>query len=442
MIPEPRSIRPAAVAGTFYPAEPISLRRQVLTWLAAKTTPTEGRVQAIIAPHAGYVYSGDLCGLAYASTTPDPDRLWLLGPSHHRALPDCSGLSASGMATPLGTHPVDPETQSWPTDDEAHRPEHCLETQLPFVSVRWPALPVIPLLTPWRDDPELAIRLERRLRPKDLLAVSSDLSHFLPDAEARRTDRATARAIETLDPEGVRSRDACGWVAIRTLLRIARRRGWRVERLGLHNSSRANGDTARVVGYGAWRFIAPETEDLRLLHIARQAIEDVLDNRDSPPPHHLPESLLTPGAAFVTLRIDGELRGCIGSLTAHRPLAEDVRHNAIAAAFEDPRFPPLSRREFERTTLEISILSPPEPFPVRDEADLLSHLRPGIDGLILEDATHRATFLPSVWEELPAPRDFLRQLKHKAGLPADHDTRLLRFHRYTTRIIPTTARSL
>jgi AmmeMemoRadiSam system protein A len=137
-------------------------------------------------------------------------------------------------------------------------------------------------------------------------------------------------------------------------------------------------------------------------------------------------------STFVTLHLDGQLRGCIGSLEAHRPLAEDVAANAFAAAFRDPRFPPVSRAEAARLALEISVLSPAEPMHFRSEADLLAQLRPGIDGLILSDLGRRGTFLPSVWSQLPAARDFLVHLKHKAGLPADHWSATLSVERYTT----------
>ncbi len=139
------------------------------------------------------------------------------------------------------------------------------------------------------------------------------------------------------------------------------------------------------------------------------------------------------GATFVTLTQNGRLRGCIGSLEAHRPLATDVAENALAAAFRDPRFAPLGKDEFPRTRVEVSLLTPPEPFPVADEADALARLRPGIDGLILSYGRRRATFLPQVWESLPDARQFIAQLKLKAGLPADFWHEQLTLARYGVR---------
>ncbi len=144
-----------------------------------------------------------------------------------------------------------------------------------------------------------------------------------------------------------------------------------------------------------------------------------------------PSILQAPRASFVTLQINTQLRGCIGTLEAFRPLIEDVAENAFAAAFRDPRFPPVSEKEFKQLDYHISILSPSEPIEVKSENDLLNKLRPGIDGLVLEEGGRRGTFLPSVWESLPSPRQFLAQLKVKAGLPADYWSDNIKVKRYT-----------
>ncbi|MBI3775772.1 MAG: AmmeMemoRadiSam system protein A [Gammaproteobacteria bacterium] len=140
-------------------------------------------------------------------------------------------------------------------------------------------------------------------------------------------------------------------------------------------------------------------------------------------------------ASFVTLELDNNLRGCIGTLEAKRAVVEDVAHNAFAAAFDDPRFAPLTAEEFARLALHISVLSPPELMTVDSEQDLQRQLRAGIDGLILDDGRHRGTFLPSVWESLPEPRDFIRRLKLKAGLPETTWSKSIKVLRYTTESI-------
>jgi len=149
-----------------------------------------------------------------------------------------------------------------------------------------------------------------------------------------------------------------------------------------------------------------------------------------------PAPLRTLRASFVTLQCDGRLRGCIGSLEALYPLLDDVARNAYAAAFEDPRFPALTPPEFDRIDIHISVLSTPESLRFSTEAELLAQLRPRIDGVVLQDGMRRGTFLPSVWEQLPRPEEFLRQLKLKAGLPADYWSSTLVAKRYTVESMP------
>jgi AmmeMemoRadiSam system protein A len=175
-----------------------------------------------------------------------------------------------------------------------------------------------------------------------------------------------------------------------------------------------------------------------LLDVARDAIREGLHSGRPwlPDPLEYADALRELRATFVTLRRDGDLRGCIGGLEAVRPLVIDVAHHAFAAAFNDPRFPPLEVPEFDALEVRVSILSPPEPVVFASEADLAAKLRPGVDGLILEDGLQRGTFLPAVWENLPQPSDFLRELKRKAGLAPDHWSDAIRVRRYTVESIP------
>jgi len=150
---------------------------------------------------------------------------------------------------------------------------------------------------------------------------------------------------------------------------------------------------------------------------------------------HYPENLQKMGASFVTLEIQKQLRGCIGTLEAYRPLVVDVAMHAVNAAFQDPRFSPLTEIEFAQIDLHISVLSPSEPISFHSEADLLCQLRPQIDGLILTADTYRATFLPAVWESLPDKKEFLKHLKMKAGLPPDYWSTSIKIERYTVELI-------
>src|SRR3989338_1257107 len=166
-----------------------------------------------------------------------------------------------------------------------------------------------------------------------------------------------------------------------------------------------------------------------LLPIARAAISRVLDV-----PHTADETapwLAEHGACFVTLTQNGELRGCIGTLQAHRPLLADVKSNAVSAAMHDPRFMPLSAEELDITTVEISLLSPTTAMDVRDEADALAQMRPNVDGILFEYGRYRSTFLPQVWEQLPQPRQFMAHLRRKAGLPDDFWEEGVKLSRYT-----------
>lgn len=166
-----------------------------------------------------------------------------------------------------------------------------------------------------------------------------------------------------------------------------------------------------------------------LTQLARASIARALGEPVDEPPR--PDWLKAPGAVFVTLTRNGELRGCIGSLEARRSLEEDVVENARMAAFGDPRFAPLTRAELNDTRVEVSVLSHAEPIRFSDEEDALKQLRPGVDGVILEYGRHRATFLPQVWQQLPEPREFMAHLKRKASLPADFWADGVRLYRYT-----------
>jgi AmmeMemoRadiSam system protein A len=173
-----------------------------------------------------------------------------------------------------------------------------------------------------------------------------------------------------------------------------------------------------------------------LLALARDAIAARFGAASRSPaaaPPEMKEMLDTRGATFVTLTQDGRLRGCIGSLEAHRPLRLDVCENAVAAAFRDPRFAPLRAEELQRTRVEVSLLSTPEPLPVEGEDDLLRKLRPGDDGVIFRVGARRATFLPQVWEQLPTAREFMAHLKEKAGFPADYWSDEVSIERYHVR---------
>ena len=182
------------------------------------------------------------------------------------------------------------------------------------------------------------------------------------------------------------------------------------------------------------------TEEQRqaLLKIASESIAHGLEHGipKMPDTASLDPALGEIRATFVTLELRGNLRGCIGTLEAQLPLAEDIARNAFQAAFRDPRFAPMTREEFKDLDIHISVLSPSEPIIFESEKDLLEKIRPGVDGLVLEDGWHRGTFLPSVWEDLPDKEDFLNHLKMKAGLQPSYWSNTISIHRYTTEYFP------
>ena len=264
-----------------------------------------------------------------------------------------------------------------------------------------------------------------------LLVISTDLSHYLSYDQARAVDRATVAAILRLDDD-LGHEQACGATPLAGALLAARAHGLAPRLLDLRNSGDTAGDRSRVVGYAALAFEPHDaTLGAALIERARNAIASELGLPVAAETVH--DALAAPGATFVTLRRRGELRGCVGTLVAERPLADDVRHHAVAAAFGDTRFEPLSASEFADLEVEVSLLEPMQPLPAANEADARQALRPGIDGLLLEWRERRATFLPQVWEQLPSPREFLAALKAKAGLPRDFWAADLKLSRYGVR---------
>jgi AmmeMemoRadiSam system protein B len=247
----------------FYPADPGELRSVVLDLLAnAVVKPKLGRIQAVIAPHAGYAYSGPVAAGAFAALRPEQhwvERVVVIGPAHTVYARGVFAPSVSAFATPFGDIPIDAAavqaiagSPDVVIDDGPHRREHSLEVELPFLHVVLGPVPIVPLVVGSARPIAVAEILGRLWHPGTVIVVSSDLSHYLPYEEARRRDSRTADAIERFD-EGAISLDcACGALPVRGLLIEAKRRGLSIDRLDLRNSGDVAGDRNRVVGYGAW----------------------------------------------------------------------------------------------------------------------------------------------------------------------------------------------
>jgi hypothetical protein len=380
------------------------------------------------------MYSGQVAARAYDELAPARGvvkRVVLFGPSHYVAGRGLAVPLCDYFETPLGHIPVDREALRSLADlkqvvpsDPAHAQEHSLEVQLPFLQKVLGEFSLVPVSAGAATTEEVAEVLERLWGgPETLIVISTDLSHYHAYDEARRIDGATLGRIQELATD-LSHEEACGATALNGFLHLCRGKGLQVLQLAACNSGDTAGGKAKVVGYASLAVFdrpgpAVNAAGRELIEIARGAIANGLGLSSVPVKrNHLPW-LLQPGASFVTLTKDGELRGCIGSLQATRPLGQDVASNARAAAFEDPRFPKLTRDEWASCAVEVSLLSTPKPIRFADEADLLAQIRAGEDGLILECEGKRATFLPQVWEGLPDKRQFLAALLGKAALPAD-----------------------
>lgn len=431
----PLRIRPAAVAGTFYPAKAHELRAVVKTMLAAAEDNTSPP-KAIIVPHAGYIYSGTTAARAYASllnTKQQIKRVILLGPAHRVYVKGMALSTASAFATPLGNISIDieavnrikhlPQVQLF---DEAHMQEHSLEVQLPFLQLSLDRFTLLPLVVGETTPAEVAEVLDLLWGGDEtLIVISSDLSHYHDYTSSQRIDRATSAAIEKLDFEQIAPEQACGCRPMSGLLYIARQRRMQVNRLGLCNSGDTAGSRDRVVGYGAWslhekQMLALEQRQ-QLTGIARQSIERgfITDQPLKIDVNNYSGELCETRASFVTLKINNQLRGCIGTTEAIEPLVASIANSAFNAAFRDPRFAPLNIDEYEKIELSISVLTPQQPIAFNNETELLRQLRAGRDGLTIKKDAHKATFLPAVWESIPNANNFLTQLKLKAGIKAD-----------------------
>ena len=433
------TVQPAGVAGLFYPADAGQLIAEVDTCLA-KASPPDLTPKAVIAPHAGHIYSGDIAGAAYkllSRRRGEIKRAIVLGPTHRMPVRGLALSAADAWETPLGRIAVDAEARY----DLARQPgvtvaaepfegEHSLEVQLPFIQRALGDIEVLPILVGDAPVAQVSDTLARLWGgPETAIIVSSDLSHFHDYATAAGKDAETAAGIERLDFKVCEGHRACGFFPISGLIDQAQRRDLRVTALDVRNSGDTQGDKSRVVGYGAFAFEPaqtarlPEAQRRTLLDLAREVVRQGIATGKPPRitvPADLPRTLLAQRATFVTLTIGGELRGCRGSVAPHRSLLHDVAENAWNSAFGDPRFPAVAAHEFDQLEVEISILSSPRRLVAETEADLVRALAPDVDGLILREGGRQGLFLPSVWTQVPHPMRFVRQLKIKAGLRPDY----------------------
>lgn len=446
------TVRSPAVAGTFYPKDQ-QLLIDAVDNLLTEDSSEQPCPKVIIAPHAGYIYSGSVAAAAYrrlANRSQDITRVVLLGPSHKVAFQGIAASSAAKFSSPLGEIPLAVETikilaamKSIVMLDQAHAQEHSLEVHLPFLQRALGAFELVPLVVGNANKQAVAELLEKLWGGDEtLIVISSDLSHYHDYAEAQRLDSATSEKILTLQ-DNLNGKEACGCKPLNGLLYLAAREGMKIEQIALKNSGDTAGSKDRVVGYGSYVINAGKLERKQhdyslaqrqcMLQMARDVILQRFKGNNNLEINlqHYPAILLENKASFVTLNIAGVLRGCIGSLTARRPLIIDIINNAQAAAFQDPRFKALTLEEFQEVDIHISVLTEAQLMNVNSRAELLAQLQPGIDGLILKENGKSSTYLPSVWEKISDPQIFVNELRRKAGLDPqgwDESTEVFRYH--------------
>jgi MEMO1 family protein len=447
------AVRLPAVAGSFYPADSLTLAVMVDSLLDCAPCPSfRGAVIAGIVPHAGYVFSAATAACFYATIRGRSfDTVVLIGPAHTMAFQGFSVFGGDAWETPLGRVPVDTAMarrilQGHPSAiccDAAHAQEHSLEVQLPFLQRSLePGFSILPVLVCSADADELAYMAELILAEacgkRVLVIASSDLSHY-PDLEtASRTDSATVAWIRTGDVEGFLSATIpsrtppgvetflCGRLPVAVLMTYAGLYpGMQPMVLGMTTSAEASGDSTRVVGYAAVGFMSEETSPseweisqdgcARLLSIASESAGAAVLGEAYSLPSNLEGELELPRGAFVTIREGGELRGCIGLVRPVLPVAEAVAMMGRSAALEDPRFPPILPEELPMLEFEVSVLTPLQILEDWRE------VRIGTDGLMIVDAGGASgLLLPQVAVEQGWDRDrFLEGVCAKAGLPAD-----------------------
>jgi len=448
------TIRQPVWAGLFYQADPAALAQTIdrITRKANKTRihiPRDKHLRAIVMPHAGYIYSAWTA--AHAAQVLKADRytkVILLGPDHRLGFNNAAICDVDAYATPLGKinlHADIAKLRQYPDLFQmlsvSQDKEHSLEVILPFLQSYLDTFKLVPVMIGRGDTLRIANVLDAIIDSQTLLVVSSDFSHFLPYAEAVARDRETIDEIINLRPEKLVRTDnrACGKNPLIILTDIARRHAWQPLLLHYSNSGDTAGDPSRVVGYAAIAYFGdppmkysktavPQFSNAQGQALVKLARHTIMKKLRVQPPETATQNLIQSlkkdcfklhNGTFVTLTINGQLRGCIGNLTTTEDVLQGVKQNAANAAFHDPRFTPLSIDELERIAIEISILTQPQPVAFRDGQDLIQKLRAHVDGVIIRKGPARATFLPQVWEQLPRPEDFLGHLCMKAGLPSD-----------------------
>ncbi len=442
-------------AGSFYPESPDELNNLLESFKEIQTFDYKSK--AIIVPHAGYVYSGHAAMAAFQHLEAS-ENFFIIAPSHHEDFNNIALPEFTYFETPLGNIEVNNKliaeiAEKFPSivADEVFENEHSIEVQLPFIQNLFmphkqnavdfvknlkklgKKIRIVPILV-GNCDYRLISDLISTYWENSSFIISSDLSHYYTQQQCRQIDTYTATVIETGRIEFLEPQQACGLIGIKGLVDFANNNECAMIRAEMYNSGDISSDKDKVVGYGSWFMYEDSRNDFietyfskYVLKVAKASIIASI-NQEEFIPHKIPAVLTQFGASFVTLKLNGELRGCIGSVYPTKPLILDIIDNAKNAAFQDPRFEPLTVEELEGLEISVSILSAIERIDFKDERDLLSKIHP--HGVILVERDKRAVYLPVVWEQLPDKEIFLNSLKEKAGLPPNYFSRTIEAYKF------------
>lgn len=443
-------IKRAVAAGRFYTGKTDELQQQLTFFNEENRTDYEYTTRAVIVPHAGYYYSGQLASEGFQYLNKNAKNIFIIAPAHYLPFHGLALSDFEQWATPIGDVFVNQEINKELIKkfdcryiNDAYLEEHSVEVQVPFIQKNLPDAKIIPILVGSADITRVTDIINHYWKnPENAFVISSDLSHFYETKDARAIDNKTAEMIETKFMEQFNPNQACGSTGVQALVHFASQKNYSLIRVGLKNSGDVTGDTKRVVGYGSWILYEGEVGEFLkkyfsefIIDVCRKSIWAELNNRPMEQLACVPEVFNEKGACFVTLEINGELRGCIGSIIAHRPLIDDLIKNAYNSAFADSRFPPLKKDEFDDLEIDVSLLSHPVKMKFEDEKDLLSKIEPFVDGIIIKDGINQSVYLPSVWEQLPEKDLFLNSLKIKAGLNPNHFSPTFEAYKFTTEYI-------
>jgi len=429
------NIKEPSVAGTFYPADKKELKDTIDTFLSkVNRIPREGNIIALISPHAGYRYSGQVAAYGYKHIQDrDIRKIILIGQSHHEGFKGASVYTNGSFKTPLGNVEIDEKSAKKLLNEnadvkfypEAFAKEHSIEVQLPFLQSMLKDFTIIPILigSPTRQTFEhLISELTEMMDGQTLMIASTDLSHYHRYSEAVEMDSKLISAIERLSVmnagELVQTgkSEMCGSIPVIIAMEVAKRHGANLGVLfNYANSGDVTQEKDKVVGYASMGLIrSPYTdvEKKELLSIARNAITEFVTDKKTIEVDMKNPKLRSDGAVFVTIKEKGSLRGCIGHVQAIMPLYQSVIKNAIAASSSDPRFPPMTKDELQDIEIEISILS------LMQKLKDVKNIQIGKHGLVIRKGSQSGLLLPQVPIEQGWDRQtFLKQICAKAGLP-------------------------